>query len=216
MSFLRRTPVRLFIIVCVLLGLSWALGLSWELPETWKDTGILTSSRARIAEALKAKKQNTVDEIYGLLHLVAAESDEYQHVLNNKMQLDPTKPISLNDYTVGNEDLDWNAEAKRLDTEYPVIVFSKSYCPYSKRAKNLLATYDLHPQAKVIEVDLRDDSAALKAILTRLTQHSTFPNILVRGKSLGGSDDLQALHDAKSLAVALRKGGVVIGNKNIQ
>jgi hypothetical protein len=30
-----------------------------------------------------------------------------------------------------------------------------SYCRYSRRAKDILARYDLVPQAKIIEVDLR-------------------------------------------------------------
>ncbi|KAF5351705.1 hypothetical protein D9756_007656 [Leucocoprinus leucothites] len=217
MSFPRRTSIRLFFLICALFGLSWTFGLSWELPESWKDTGILTSSRARIAAAFSARKQSNVDEIYGLLHLVTADSDENQHVLTNNVELDPTKRIGLNDYAAGNEEPDWSAEVERLDKEYPVVVFSKTFCPYSKKAKDLLAAYDLEPQAKVIEVDLRDDSAALKAILTRLTQHSTFPNVLVCGKSLGGWDDIRALHDTHSLAAALEKCGVHVRNtRNIQ
>lgn len=125
MSPLRRTSVRLIILVCALLGLSWTFGLSWELPESWKDSGILTSSRARIAAALSAKKQSNVDEIYGLLHLVTAESDEYQHVLTTNVELDPTKTLSLDDYAAGNKGLDWVAEVKRLDKEHPIVVFSK-------------------------------------------------------------------------------------------
>lgn len=125
MSFLRRTPARLFLLVCVLLALAWSFGLSWELPGSWKDTGILSSSRARIAEALNAKKQAKVDEIYGLLYLVTADSDEYQHVLADQVELDPSKPISLDVYAAGNNIPDWNAEVESLNSKYPVIVFSK-------------------------------------------------------------------------------------------
>lgn len=124
MSLLRRTPVRLFILLCVLLALAWSFGLSWELPESWKDADIMTSSRARIAQAFSTKKVN-VDEIYGLLHLVTADSDEYQHVLTNNVELDPTKPVSLDVYAAGNKNLDWDVEVERLNAEYPVVVFSK-------------------------------------------------------------------------------------------
>ncbi|KAF9444771.1 thioredoxin-like protein [Macrolepiota fuliginosa MF-IS2] len=215
MSLLRRTSARLFVLFCVLLALAWSFGFSWELPESWKDTGIMTSSRARIAQAFSTKKVS-VDEIYGLLHLVTGDSDESQHVLTNKVELDPTKPITLDVYAAGSKNLNWDKEMKRLNTEFPVVVFSKTYCPYSKKAKNLLATYDLEPPVKVIEVDLRDDWNVLKALLTRLTHHSTFPNIIVRGKSLGGSDDLQALHATKSLVDVFKKAGVYVRNKNNQ
>lgn len=85
----------------------------------------MISSRAKLAAAFSSRKQSSVDEVYGLLHLVTAESDEYQHVLTNNVELDPTKRISLNDYAPGNEDLDWTAEMERLNKEFPVVVFSK-------------------------------------------------------------------------------------------
>lgn len=97
---------------------------------------------------------------------------------------------------------------------------------YSKKAKELLATYDLVPPPKIVEVDLRgnfafcdsvaqnqliiftEDGDLIKLILSRLTTHSTFPNIVLRGKSLGGSDDVQSLHDEKKLKPIFEQGGV--------
>jgi len=103
----------------------WTFGLSWELPEFRKESAIFTSSRAKLTAAFRSRKQSNVAEIYGLLHLVTAESDDYQHVLTNNVELDPTKRINLNDYTTGNEDLNWTAEMERLDKEFPIVVFSK-------------------------------------------------------------------------------------------
>ena len=60
-----------------------------------------------------------------------------------------------------------------------------------------------------------DDSAALKVILTRLTQHSTFPNVLLHGKSLGGWDELRALHSSNSLTTVLAERRIVVQNGNI-
>lgn len=48
---------------------------------------------------------------------------------------------------------------------------------------------------------------AIKQILTRLTHHSTFPNIIVKGKSLGGSDKLRDLHEQGSLKTILLEAG---------
>jgi len=92
--------------------------------------------------------------------------------------------------------------------EYPLVVFSKSYCPYSKRAKKLLETYDLSPAPKVIEVDLRADSAHIKTLLIRLTHRSTFPNVILHGRSIGGSDELIRLHEEGRLRNMLEKAGV--------
>lgn len=53
------------------------------------------------------------------------------------------------------------------------------------------------------------DGQLIKTLLTRLTAHSTFPNILVNGKSLGGSDDLAALHESGELRNILRSVGAL-------
>ena len=99
---------------------------------------------------------------------------------------------------------------------------------FSRKAKELLSKYDIIPVPKIIEVDLRgtsltnpiatlaltflslDDADLIKALLTRLTSHSTFPNIILRGKSLGGSEDLQALHSQGKLRKVLEEGGLKV------
>lgn len=93
-------------------------------------------------------------------------------------------------------------------------------------AKQLLAAYDIQPPPKIIEVDIRggylddqtmltttysfcdaDDGSMIKHLLTRLTHRSTFPNILFRGKSMGGSDDLNQLHANKKLGELIEEAG---------
>jgi len=59
---------------------------------------------------------------------------------------------------------------------------------------------------------LTDDSNTIKAILTRLTHRSTFPNIIVRGRSIGGSDDIHELHTQKILGKFLDEAGVAHGS----
>ncbi|KAG9316754.1 hypothetical protein JVU11DRAFT_2815 [Chiua virens] len=84
---------------------------------------------------------------------------------------------------------------------------------YSKRAKKLLETYNLSPPPKIIEVDLRADASHIKTLLTRLTHHSTFPNVILNGHSLGGSDDLMRLHEEDRLRPALEQGGLKLGRR---
>ena len=54
------------------------------------------------------------------------------------------------------------------------------------------------------------DGNLLKVILARLTKHSTFPNIILRGRSVGGADDLQALHDAGKLEELFEENGLSV------
>lgn len=78
--------------------------------------------------------------------------------------------------------------------ENRVVIFSKSYCPYCKRAKDLFATNfpDLH--VKVLELDLRDDGPDIQGYLSQLTNQRTVPSIFINQKHIGGNDNLQAMH----------------------
>ncbi|KAJ7287199.1 hypothetical protein C8J57DRAFT_1430862 [Mycena rebaudengoi] len=209
---------RFILVVVALLTFIYFFGSPFRLPESLKDVSGL--SRANIAKLVTPKGKSArakVDEIFGLLYLVTGDS-EHEHILGQVEGFDPTKPVDMALYAAGTEDMDWEAAARGLNERYPLVVFSKARCSllqvirktYSKKAKSLLATYDLSPPPKIIEVDLRDDAAQVKHVLTRLTHHQTFPNIVIRGKSYGGSDRLQELHQDKTLRRLLEGAGITI------
>lgn len=78
-----------------------------------------------------------------------------------------------------------------------IAVFSKSYCPFCVKAKKALADEGLEFSA--VELDQRDDGAAIQAALLDITGQRTVPNIFVGQKHLGGCDDTLA---------AIRKGSI--------
>jgi glutaredoxin-related protein len=47
-------------------------------------------------------------------------------------------------------------------------------------------------------------------VLTRLTGRGTFPNVILRGKSIGGSDDIIAMHRDGHLRQAFEKAGLKV------
>ncbi|KAI9138007.1 thioredoxin-like protein [Paraphysoderma sedebokerense] len=83
-----------------------------------------------------------------------------------------------------------------------VIVFSKSYCPYCTRAKQILQ--QLGKQFKVIELDNEGNGAAIQSYLAQLTGQRTVPNIFIKGEHIGGCDDLQSLQRQGKLAGLLK------------
>ncbi|KAJ5129244.1 Glutaredoxin subgroup [Penicillium bovifimosum] len=90
----------------------------------------------------------------------------------------------------------------------PIIIFSKSYCPYSKRAKSiLLEHYSIQPPPFVVELDQHPLGPNLQALLAQSTGRRTVPNVLVNGKSIGGGDDVAALDQSDELASTLRQMG---------
>ncbi|KAH8993503.1 thioredoxin-like protein [Lactarius akahatsu] len=146
-----------------------------------------------------------VDEMHGLLFYAVHQKEGFAHDAP-----DPTHPLNLSVYADGDPSPDWASRVKHLNSEAPLIVFSKTYCPFSQRAKELILRYDLVPPPKIIEVDLRDDGDFIKAVLTRLTGRNTFPNVILRGKSIGGSDDIAAMHKDGRLRQVFEKAGLQV------
>lgn len=94
-----------------------------------------------------------------------------------------------------------SAAACLLTWPLPVIIFSKSYCPYSKKAKGiLLDRYAIEPAPYVVELDKHPLGPKLQAKLGDMTGRKTVPNVMVYGNSIGGGDDIAKMDDEKTLA----------------
>ena len=109
----------------------------------------------------------------------------------------------------------------------PIVIFSKSYCPYSKRAKKLLLEeYTITPTPYVVELDLMDTKVPGKKnedgeeepqvtlgkkvqdLLATLTNRRTVPNIMINAQSLGGADDVARMeHDGTLVEMVKKMGG---------
>ncbi|KAI1330912.1 hypothetical protein F5Y16DRAFT_361571 [Xylariaceae sp. FL0255] len=113
-----------------------------------------------------------------------------------------------------NEDVgDSEAEImlNRILQRAPMVIFSKSYCPYSKRAKAiLLEKYTIDPAPYVVELDEHRLGKELQDALLEKTGRRTVPNIMINGKSIGGSDEVSELDTRKTLIDKIKSVG---GNK---
>jgi glutaredoxin len=89
-----------------------------------------------------------------------------------------------------------------------VVIFSKSYCHYSKRAKGiLLDKYVIDPTPFVVELDYHPLGKQIQANLEDMTGRKTVPNVLISGKSIGGSDEIVALDDQHALVDKIKSIG---------
>jgi glutaredoxin 3 len=100
------------------------------------------------------------------------------------------------------------AKVQQLIEENALIVFSKSYCPYCIRAKQLLKS--LGATGKIIELDNEKDGAAMQTALAEISKQRTVPNIFIKGKHLGGCDDTVAAHRNGTLVPMLKDAGAII------
>merc|ERR1711974_36182 len=73
----------------------------------------------------------------------------------------------------------------------PVVIFSKSYCPYCKRAKAYLTEKNIEFFA--VEMDLASNGREIQQALKEKTGQRTVPNIFIGGQHIGGYDSISQL-----------------------
>lgn len=77
-----------------------------------------------------------------------------------------------------------------------ILVYSSPTCPYCKKAKALLRSKGV----AFTDVDVQNGAAEVREqMLQRSGGKTSVPQIFIKGKHIGGSDDLQALEDAGGL-----------------
>lgn len=108
------------------------------------------------------------------------------------------------------EDFDVAKALLEIRAMSPMVIFSKTYCPYSKRLKQLLRdNYQITPEPTIVELDKHGYGQNLQEYLKETTGRGTVPNVLV-GTSLqsrGGCDDIKKLHDEGKLLTLLVEWG---------
>ncbi|KAL8286271.1 hypothetical protein RQP46_004759 [Phenoliferia psychrophenolica] len=87
-----------------------------------------------------------------------------------------------------------------------IAVFSKSYCPYCVRAKDLLKSLGQEANTKTVELDHVSNGSAIQEYLATRAQKGrvTVPQIYIHQKLVGGCSELQALHSAGKLEALLK------------
>ncbi|XP_029176252.1 glutaredoxin-C4-like isoform X3 [Nylanderia fulva] len=79
-----------------------------------------------------------------------------------------------------------------------VVIFSKSYCPYCKMAKEVFES--LKKPYTVIELDNREDGQDIQDVLGEITGAKTVPRVFLNGECLGGGTDVKKLYQSGELA----------------
>ena len=72
-----------------------------------------------------------------------------------------------------------------------VVLFTKSYCPYCKKVKELFRELGV-VDAVITELDEDVDGPAIQAALIEVTGQRSVPCVFVGGQHVGGNDDAQA------------------------
>ncbi len=82
-----------------------------------------------------------------------------------------------------------------MSTNKKVIMYTKSYCPYCVKAKQLLK----NKSVTVTEIDITNDESLIEEMLSKTSGRKTVPQIFIDDFHVGGCDDLYALNDKGEL-----------------
>nr|XP_043617936.1 glutaredoxin-C1 [Erigeron canadensis] len=105
------------------------------------------------------------------------------------------------------------SKVKQTISSNPAVVFSKTWCGYCKKVKQLFS--ELNVSFKLYELDEESDGGEIQSALKELTGQSTVPNVFIGGKHIGGCDAVMEQHRAGKLVPMLTEAGA-IGNTSAQ
>ncbi len=77
-----------------------------------------------------------------------------------------------------------------------VEMYTKTYCPYCVKAKELLKLKGI---TNIIEYNIEEDTVKKDEMLQRSPGSRTVPQIFINDKAIGGYDDLYALNEKGEL-----------------
>ena len=77
---------------------------------------------------------------------------------------------------------------ENFTNEHDCVIFSATYCPYSKRAKKILC--EKFNNIKIIETDADEQGGNYRKIIEDKYNHNTVPVIFINKNFIGGLSDL--------------------------
>eukprot|EP00803_Ostreobium_quekettii_P001906 evm.model.scf_3150.1 EVM.evm.TU.scf_3150.1 scf_3150:4091-4828(+) len=90
-----------------------------------------------------------------------------------------------------------------------VMVFSKTFCPYCRKAKQALLSILEAGKVTIMELDERDDGDAIQDELLSLTGGRSVPRVFIDGKFIGGGDDTARMAASGELKNILTDKGIL-------
>jgi thioredoxin reductase (NADPH) len=126
----------------------------------------------------------------------------------------PKIDVLTDDRTPGPDNCDLVSEdcIRSIVDVYPVVVFSKPWCPFCRKALEALSLAGISEDSEkrlVIDLSKHSNTQEIQSTLQRMTGRRTVPNVFVGGKSIGGGDETRAFQQSGKLAPMLEKAGAL-------
>lgn len=195
---LKKRNIRVLVITVLLLGLTFTVlrstGSAW-IPSSRGEYSIISGKQS-------SNEQDLVN--YGSVE----QQQQQQQPTEQEQQVaevDVDAPVITPDSIIKENNpkshsFDPKEEFDRLIRSAPVVMFSKTYCPFSRALKDLLfKNFEINPQIVIVELDEYPNGQKLQEYIGEKTGRKTVPNLMVNGQSRGGFDDLNALFESSTL-----------------
>ena len=99
---------------------------------------------------------------------------------------------------------------RRKIKQVPVFMVSKTFCPFCKKAKEVLDKYNIpEERMEVLEVDGRPDMDQIQDFFLEMTGERSAPRGFIGGVCLGGGDQTVDVHERGELEGLLRQAGAI-------
>lgn len=121
----------------------------------------------------------------------------------NKNESDPAKEKAEEEKPEESKAQWMENKIKETNAENKVVIYSKSYCQYSKKAKEIFDKLGVEYVA--LELNEFEEGAEVQEALAAMTGIRTVPQVFVNGDLIGGSDDTQEALQSGRLKKMLAK-----------
>merc|ERR1719167_241059 len=97
-----------------------------------------------------------------------------------------------------------NQKLSELISSAEIVIFSKDYCPFCTKAKELLQKY-ITDKLKMKIYDIGKEFSYIRDELISFTEMRTVPQVFIKGEKIGGYDDTAKLENDGILKTLLEK-----------
>lgn len=152
----------------------------------------------------------SLEEQLGTLFIfIAKDPDGYELCLVSRETMLPAVVEAVTNYDP--KLLDWTARDKRIAgieaagkevekllAEKPIVIFSKEWCPFCKKAKDAFEDIEAKFFAKELENPekkplVEDPTYFTQYLAARTNQGTSVPKVFIKGEFIGGGDDVVAM-----------------------
>lgn len=132
-----------------------------------------------------------------------------KEISKEKIKEENTEPTTTSRSSASSGDIAFNPEKalNQLRNTSPIVVFSKSYCPFSKKLKIILSSeFEITPDPAIVELDMHPHGAEFQQYVGKISGRHTVPNVIVGEsfESRGGCDTFEQLQREGQLLSLLR------------